>query len=689
MSKASVEIEPGHPHPLGASVVAGGVNFAVVSEAATAIELCLFDGARNERRAVLPTRRDGVHCGFVAGLEPGQRYGYRAHGRFAPEIGLRFDPSKVLLDPYAREIVGAFRWGDHPSAPARLAGRDNRATALLGRVAAPLAPSASTSASGRPRPRVPVAETILYELHVKGFSQQNPALPEPLRGTYAGLGHPASLDYLRALGVTTLSLMPVHYSLSERHLEPLGLRNYWGYNTLAYFCPDPGLSSTPGDPSATRAEFRAMVEAVHAAGLELVLDVVFNHTAEAGAEGPTLSLRGLDNQLYYRLDPRDRRAYLNWSGCGNTVDCHHPRATQLILDALRYWVVEMGVDGYRFDLAPALGRTRTHFDPRAPLLVALMQDPDLAGVKLIAEPWDLGPDGYQAGHFPAPWSEWNDHYRDDMRRLWLARGVDRGVLARRLAGSSERFAHGGRHPSASVNFVTAHDGFTLADVVSYANKHNYANGEGNRDGHGHELSCNCGVEGQSEDPEVLAERGRLRRALLASLLMSLGTPMLLAGDELGNSQGGNNNAYCQDNPIAWIDWQAADHAMLAFVRRVVALRRELTVFARDAWLRDADRPSDDDGPAVTWRRPDGAAMSIDDWHDSDEHGLAMILERGGEVVAVLLNPDRRPARFALPAGSWTLALDSASEGARDGDSEAQTYSGELTLGAQAVVVLRR
>ncbi|MFO7561860.1 MAG: glycogen debranching protein GlgX, partial [Enhygromyxa sp.] len=499
---------PGLPYPLGATLRDGGVNFAVASEHASAIELCTFDESGHERREPLPGHDDGVWHGFLPGGGPGLRYGYRAHGPLAPSRALLFNPHKLLIDPYARELVGRLVWDDAHYGQVRgrpeLDPRDNATLIPTARVAAPLP---------GPRPagvRVPPAETILYELHVKGFSKRNPAIPEALRGTFAGLGHPASVEYLRSLGVTTLGLMPVIYALSERRLIELQLTNYWGYNPIAWFCPDPRLSSTPDDPTATRAEFRAMVEALHEAGLEVTLDVVFNHSAEAGETGWTLSLRGLDAPTYYRHDAGGR--CVNWTGCGNTLNFHHPRVVQLTLDALRYWVEEFGVDGFRFDLAPILGRGRVDFDAGAPLLVALAQDPTLARVKLIAEPWDLGPHGYRLGGFPGRWLEWNDRYRDGVRRFWLVGEFDRAELSRRLAGSSDVFAQVLRPPTASVNFVTAHDGFTLADLLSYARKHNLANGEGNRDGHDHNHSINCGVEGPSDDPQVLARRRDLGRA---------------------------------------------------------------------------------------------------------------------------------------------------------------------------------
>ena len=625
-----LELVPGLPYPLGATICDGGVNFAVVSEHATLIELCVFDDVGHEHRFALSSE-DGVWCGELRNARPGLVYGFRAHGRHAPHEGHRFDPHRLLLDPHAREIVG------HKA-----------------RVAAPL------SALG-PGVRIPAADTILYELHVKGFSRQHPGVPESLRGTYAGLAHPACIEHLRELGVTTLSLLPVHQSLSEQRLEALGLSNYWGYNTLGWFCPDPRLSSHPNDPTATRIEFRDMVAALHASGFEVVIDVVYNHSAEESELGPTLSLRGLDNAIYYRLDPRDRAHCLNWTGCGNTLNFAHPRVVQLVLDSLRCWVSEFGVDGFRFDLAPILGRARGGgFDPHAPLFVALEQDPVLARTKLIAEPWDLGPDGYALGRFPGRFLEWNDRFRDDLRRFWLERSSSRGELARRLAGSSDRFHHDLRRPSASVNFITAHDGFTLADLVSYSRKHNLANGEDNRDGTSQNFSINCGVEGPSDDPQIVARRGRLRRASIASLLVAQGTPMLLAGDEIGNTAAGNNNAYCQDNPISWLDWDGADLELLAFVRRCIALRRGHAALRRDTWLTEDTDPSEAVSPfGVEWRRPDGESMQIDDWHDATRHCLGMRIGDPDDTLLLLFNAELDDVVFTLPSGRWRTLLDCA------------------------------
>jgi isoamylase len=661
------ECSVGLPYPLGATVRDGGVNVAVVSRA-DAVELCMFDGSGHEHRVALPGRSQSVWHGFVRGpgVGPGLVYGFRAQGPDAPQQGHRFNPETLLLDPYAREIVGRFDW-------------DTRGS-IRTRVAAPL--------PGAPAPgvRIPAADTILYELHVKGFSKQHDRVPAHLRGTYAGLAHPACIEHLQALGITTLSLLPVHYALSERHLGKLGLVNYWGYNSIGWFCPDPRLSSQPDDPTATRAEFRAMVDALHAAGFEVVLDVVYNHSAEAGETGPALSLRGLDNALYYRLRNDDRSRCLDWTGCGNTLDFEHHEVVQLVLDSLRYWVEHMGVDGFRFDLAPILARSSARagsFDPGSPLLVALAQDPILARTKLIAEPWDLGPDGYQLGRFPDRWMEWNDRFRDDLRGFWLHRSVGRDEFARRLAGSSDRFHHSLRTPSASINFITAHDGFTLADLVSHAHKHNLANGEDNRDGTTQNFSTNCGVEGPTDDPQIEARRARLRRALVASLLVAQGTPMLLAGDELGNSQAGNNNAYCQDNPTTWLEWSRVDTELLEFVRACLNLRRTHPALRRNGWLRDAVDGDASDLP-VLWCRPDGVAMRVDDWHDEGRHGLGVRLGEAEDSVLLLFNAELETIEFTLPPGPWTLRLDS------DRPRPAEVIeSTSLRVPGESVIVLSR
>ena len=683
-------IESGRPYPLGATLRDGGVNFSVFAGSASRVELCLFDGHGQEHRLALPGCEHGIWHGFLPGAGAGLLYGYRAHGRYAPHEGLRHNPQKLLLDPYAQEIVGRFGWHDehfgyqrgHPDEAHSFDTRDNAAGMLKARVAAPLAPPPPCAAPRRLR------DSVIYELHVKGFTRLHPALPPALHGTYAGLAHPAAIDHLRRLGVTAVSLLPVQYALTEERLDRLGLVNYWGYNTLGFFALDPRLSLTPDDPTASRHEFRAMVAALHAAGIAVLLDVVFNHSAEGSELGPTLSLRGLDNAAYYRLQANDPSRYDNDSGCGNTLNFAHPRTRQLVMDALRHWAGSFGIDGFRFDLAPILGRGAGGFDPGAPLFAALDQDPLLARCTLIAEPWDIGPGGYQLGRFPGRFAEWNDRFRDSTRLFWTSRGVDRGEFARRLLGSSDRFHHGDRRPTASVNYVASHDGFTLRDLVSYSHRHNHANGEHNRDGHHANFSTHCGIEGPTHDPEVLAQRGRLMRALLATMLLAQGTPMLQAGDELGRSQRGNNNAYCQDNAISWIDWLQADASLTDFASRLVALRLALPALRLDHWLADGQHP---ESPEARWLAPDPAQwreMTVDDWHDASQHALGLWLTPA-DASAVLLwfNPAPQPRRCALPPGRWRLCLDSAAARVHTPAGDAAPQTDTIEISAQTVVLL--
>jgi len=662
-------LQPGRAAPLGAHVVDGGVHFAVFSQRATRMDLCLFDerGARELRRLPMHGADDGVWHGLLPDAGPGLLYGYRAHGRYAPERGDRFNPHKLLLDPYAREIAGRFEWrGEHfghvrghPEGTRVADTRDNGPLALKARVCAPDAPATRRPA----HPRRPVSDIVLYELHVKGFTMTLPGVPDALRGTFAGLAHPASIAHLKRLGVTTLSLLPVAQSLDEEGLGARGLGNYWGYNTLGFFCPDPRLAADRS-PGGAIAEFRAMVAALQAEGLEVVLDVVFNHTAEGNEHGPTLSFRGLDNASWYRLLREDLGRCENASGCGNTLRVIHPRVTQFALDCLRYWVEAMGVDGFRFDLATALGRTRHGFDATAPFWVALRQDPVLAQVHLIAEPWDAGHDGYRLGRFPGRFLEWNDRFRDAARGFWL--GADgnapagRSEFARRFTASSDVFHHGLRAPTASVNFVAAHDGRTLADVVAYRERHNLANGEHNRDGHAGEVCANFGTEGPSDHPQVIETRRRVRRALLATVLLAQGTPMLRAGDEFGDSQRGNNNAYCQDNALGWLDWSNAGvDDDIDFVARLVALRHADPLLRHARWFPATPAV---DAPAIHWRRPDGADMAVDDWHDAQAHAFACQLAADANASprwSLLFNPGAQPVRFRLPDGPWRLAVDSS------------------------------
>jgi isoamylase len=657
-------LQPGRVTPLGSHARDGGVNIAVFSEHAVKVEICLFDadGQRELRRYPLLGPQDGIWHGFLAGVGEGLVYGLRAHGPYLPEQGHRFNAHKLLLDPYAKEIVGHFGWRaehhgytlGHPDGPRSLDTRDNATQALKARVALPLdTPNPRANA-----PHLSCERLVIYEAHVKGLTQLHPEVPEPLRGTYAGLAHPAVVAHLKRLGVNALELMPVQYWLDEPHLADKGLRNYWGYNSLGFFSPDPRLAQAQ-DPTAIRAEFRAMVHALHAAGIEVILDVVFNHTPEGSEFGPTLSFRGLDNVNWYRLQHDDKSRNENLTGCGNTLHCAHPRVTQFVLDALRYWVSEMGVDGFRFDLAPVLGRGERGFGSHAAMFTAMRQDPVLAGVHLIAEPWDAAYDGYQLGHFPGAFLEWNDKFRDAIRSYWLGTGASRGEFARRFTASSDVFHHGQRQPVASVNFIACHDGFTLADFTSYAKKHNLANGENNRDGRDNELSANFGHEGPSTDPTVVKQRDRARRALIATLAFAQGTPMWNAGDEFANSQGGNNNAYCQDNPTGWLDWPHADTELTAFVARCFALRAEYALLRHPRWLVAEARDARD--AQVSWLTPNGHAMQGHDWHSSSQRAFAAVLKAGtgSQRLALLFNPEPECLPFTLGQGPWRVLLDSS------------------------------
>ncbi|MFO1049821.1 MAG: glycogen debranching protein GlgX [Geminicoccaceae bacterium] len=644
----------GNPFPLGATPVAGGVNLAVFSDHAERIQLCLFDltGAQETARLDVPHLTDGVFHGFFPGLAAGQVYGLRAHGPWAPERGHRFNPHRLLLDPYAKTIVGGFDWSGgnlvDRTDPLRFDPRDTAAIVPKAVVTAPLAATPGPVGTGWP-------DTILYEAHVGGLTRLHPAVPEELRGTYLGLAHPAVLDHLVRLGVTTVELMPVWAFLDELRLVGLGLRNYWGYNPYAFMAPEPRYALR--DP---QAEFRTMVKALHRAGLEVVLDVVLNHTAETDQFGPTLSLRGLDNASYYRLDPADPSRYLDWAGCGNSLNLGHPRVLQLAMDALRHWA-GLGVDGFRFDLAPALGRVRVgDFRPDAALLQAIAQDPLLGRLKLIAEPWDLGPDGYRQGQFPPPFAMWNDRYRDCVRRFWRGDEAILPELAGRLLGSADLYEAAGRRPWVSVNLVTSHDGFTLADLVSYAGRHNEANGEQNRDGHHDNLSANHGAEGPTGDPEIRHRRAVRQRSLLATLLFSQGTPMLLMGDELGRSQRGNNNAYCQDNALSWLAWPELDddgRDLLEFARSVVALRRDRALLRQGHFLHG--RHIEGLGvPDVTWLAPEGGAMTEAMWQERERRCLGLMLAADDTMSLLLLNGGSRDVEFVLPTlGDWELLVD--------------------------------
>lgn len=683
----SLKLEPGRPWPMGASVTAEGVNFAVFSAHAQSIDLCLFDeaGQRLEARLGLPGRSGDVHHGFLRGARAGLVYGLRAEGPWAPEQGHVFNPHKLLLDPWAREIVGLFEWDSrHFGADRRRPGekdlRDNASLALKARVV-----DDRFDWQGDAPLRRPLQDTVLYELHVRGFTRRMRAVPEPLRGTYPGLGSPAALAHLQRLGITAVSLLPVHQHLDEERLCGLGLSNYWGYNTIGFFCPEPRYASRP-DGATARDEFRRMVQALHRAGIEVILDVVFNHTAEAGETGPTLSMRGLDQRSWYRMDPAHPGRCENYSGCGNTLNVQHPRVLQMVLDSLRYWVQEMHVDGFRFDLAPVLGRHDGGFDGGAAFFKAVAQDPALAGIKLIAEPWDLGPGGYRLGGFPPGWLEWNDQFRDTVRKFWLGGDVTRGEFARRLAGSADLFERDGRSPMESVNYAVSHDGFTMRDLLSHDVRHNEANLEDNRDGHGHNLSWNCGWEGPTTDPQVLRLRQRLHRALLATVLLSQGTPMLAAGDELGHSQRGNNNPYCQDNEISWIDWSRADAELVAYTAHLIRLRHRLLPLA-PVWY--TGQPDADGRADLTWLRRTGEPLQPEEWNNRGSRILAAWIGRpgrGGDPLLLIFNAREFDAELTLPPGRWTGELDSAEP---DGIyRQAAPQHGRLLLSARSVVLLR-
>ncbi len=672
-----MKILPGYPSPLGANWDGRGVNFALFSEHAERVDLCLFDDQGRERRVRLPERTGLTWHGYLPETGPGQRYGYRVHGPYRPELGQRFNPHKLLLDPYALAIDGDLRWDD-----ALFGYKPGHKEGDLSFNKADSAPYLPHSVVVDPAfdwqddapPGTPLHQSILYELHVKGFTRLNPQVSPALRGTYAGLGSPAALEYLRALGVTAVELLPVHHFVHDRRLVEAGLANYWGYNTIGFFAPHASYAAA-GTRGEQVREFKEMVRALHRAGIEVILDVVYNHTGEGSQQGPTLSFRGIDNAAYYRLSAENPRYCVDYTGTGNTLDTQTPAVLRLIMDSLRYWVLEMHVDGFRFDLASTLAREQHAVDLRGGFLDAVHQDPVLARVKLIAEAWDVGEGGYQVGRFPPGWAEWNDRYRDAVRDFWRGAIHNPADFASRLAGSPDLFRENGRLPSASINFITAHDGFTLTDLVSYNEKHNLANGEGNRDGADHNRSWNGGVEGATQDAALLALRARLKRSFLATLLLSQGTPMLVAGDELGRSQGGNNNAYCQDNEISWIHWAAADEELLAFTRRLIGLARRHPVFHRRRWFQG--QPLHAGGsPDLAWFSAAGQVMSDQDWGNGSAKTLAVYLNgrmiherdpRGRRIVDrdfyLMFNAGAEAAAFTLPeiaaAARWEIVLDSA------------------------------
>jgi glycogen operon protein len=699
------EVWPGQPFPLGATWDGLGTNFSLFSEHAERVELCLFDDQDNEERIEITERTAFNWHLYLPGVGPGERYGYRAHGPYAPREGHRFNPAKLLIDPYAKSIEGriAFeRANVLPYVPTEGAG-DDADLEMDDEDSAPAIPKCVVidqrfDWEGDRPPNTPFDETVIYETHVKGFTMRHPGVRDDLRGTYAGLAADAAIEHLVSLGVTAVELLPVHHSADESFLVGRRLTNYWGYSTIGFLAPHSMYAAT-GIRGQEVREFKGMVKALHRAGIEVILDVVYNHTAEGNHLGPMLSFKGVDNKSYYRLVPDNQHFYMDFTGTGNSLNVLHPHVLRLIMDSLRYWVAECHVDGFRFDLASALARELYDVDRLASFFDVIHQDPILSQVKLIAEPWDVGPGGYQVGNFPVLWSEWNGMYRDTMRDFWRGQaGV--GGFASRLTGSSDLYEDDGRHPFASINFVTAHDGFTLADLVSYNEKHNEANGEGNRDGSDDNRSWNCGVEGDTDDPAVLELRARQRRNFLATLLLSQGTPMLLGGDEIGRTQRGNNNAWCQDNELSWYDWSAPDERMHAFTRRLIALRREHPVFRRRQFLHGTGTRL----PDVWWFRQDGRRMTKRDWDDGGRV-LGMFIN-GDEIAApdrqgrrvrddsflLLFNAHHEDREFKLPPGRfgrrWEIELRTDDPDAQP--ARQQASAGELlTVSSRSLTLLRR
>ncbi|MEM8612175.1 MAG: glycogen debranching protein GlgX [Cyanobacteria bacterium P01_H01_bin.105] len=635
----SAAVWPGRSHPLGATWDGQGTNFAIFSENATAMELCLFDLQGNERRVALPEVTNHVWHGYVPGISPGQHYGYRAYGPYKPKEGKRFNPGKLLLDPYALAISGNMRFSPtifgYPMDRFADSDRDLEKSSHDDADFVPkgIVVDKSFDWGNDRHPETPWHETIIYEVHVKGFTRKHPEIPPEIQGTYSGLGHPAAIEHLQSLGVTAVELLPVHhYNAYPSHLVGVGLHNYWGYDSINYFAPFADYSAA-GDAGAQLSEFKAMVKALHQAGIEVILDVVYNHTGEGNHFGPTLSLRGIDNEAYYRLVERNPRYYMDFTGCGNSLNVRHPQVLKLIMDSLRYWVQEMHVDGFRFDLASALARELYEVDSLAAFFNIIHQDPILSTTKLIAEPWDLGEGGYQVGNFPLLWSEWNGKYRDTMRDFWRDQHCRLGEFAFRFTGSSDLYQANGKLPHASVNFITAHDGFTLRDLVSYNEKHNEANGEGNRDGESYNRSWNCGVEGETSNEEILKVRSQQQRNFLTTLFLSQGVPMILGGDEMGRTQHGNNNTYCQDNDLSWFDWSLRhrNKELLTFTQRLIEFRKQHPILCRRQWF--LGREIHGSGVIdIGWFNPDGTIISDEEWHDGSSKTISIFLN-GEEISA--------------------------------------------------------
>ncbi|MGR0221802.1 glycogen debranching protein GlgX [Agromyces sp. ZXT2-6] len=693
---------PGSTYPLGATFDGNGTNFALFSEVAEKVELCLFDNRRRETRVELIDVDAYIWHAYLPQVQPGQRYGYRVHGPNDPKRGQRCNPRKLLLDPYAKAVDGELKWsqslfGYQFGKPESRNDADSAKSMMLGVVTNPF-----FDWTGDRHPRTPYAATLIYEAHVKGLTQTLPGVPDEIRGTYAGIGHPAVIDHLVRLGVTAIELMPVHQFVNDGTLQEKGLSNYWGYNTIAFFAPHNAYAST-GQRGEQVQEFKAMVKALHTAGIEVILDVVYNHTAEGNHLGPTLSMRGIDNAAYYRLVDDEPQYYMDYTGTGNSLNVGHPHSLQLIMDSLRYWVLEMHVDGFRFDLASTLAREFYEVDKLSTFFELVQQDPVVSQVKLIAEPWDVGPGGYQVGNFPPQWTEWNGKYRDTVRDFWRGEPATLGEFASRFTGSADLYEHSGRRPVASINFVTAHDGFTLRDLVSYNRKHNDANGEDNNDGESHNRSFNLGVEGPTDDPEILTLRGRQQRNFIATLLLSQGVPMLSHGDELGRTQQGNNNVYAQDNELSWIDWEHADQPLVEFTAAVARLRAEHPTFRRSRFFdgRPVRRGEGDPVPDIVWLRPDGSTMEPEDWDAGFGKAIGVFLngegirerDRRGERIVdrhfiVLFNAHDEPVEFTIPiheaSPEWEVLIDTAG---RRADSEPIQPGGMIPLEQRSLVVL--
>ncbi|MGI9093691.1 MAG: glycogen debranching protein GlgX [Mycobacteriales bacterium] len=704
IARSPVQTWPGAPYPLGATFDGVGTNFSLFSEVADKVELCLFDDAGAETRIWLPEVDGFVWHGYLPSVAPGQRYGFRVHGPYDPRGGLRCNPNKLLLDPYAKAIDGRIDWnpavfGYHFETPDDMDERDSAPHLPRSVVVNPF----FDWGNDFPRRR-PYNETVIYEAHVRGLTIRHPRVPEDQRGTYAGISHPAVIDHLTNLGITALELMPVHQFVHDHRLVDLGLDNYWGYNTIGFLAPHNGYAASSQYGQQVQ-EFKAMVRALHEANIEVILDVVYNHTAEGNDRGPTLSFRGIDNAAYYRLADEHRDHYVDYTGTGNSLNVRHPHALQLIMDSLRYWVADMHVDGFRFDLAATLAREFYDVDRLSAFFDIVQQDPTISQVKLIAEPWDIGPGGYQVGNFPPLWTEWNGKYRDTVRDFWRGEPATLGEFAARITGSADLYEHSGRRPAASINFVTCHDGFTLTDLVSYNDKHNAANGEDNKDGESNNRSWNCGVEGETDDPDVLSLRARQRRNLMTTLLLSQGVPMIGHGDELGRTQRGNNNGYCQNSAVTWVDWASIDEDLLEFTARVAQLRRDHPVFRRRRFFdgRPVRRGESEPLRDISWLTPSGEEMTEEDWGSRFGRSVAVFLNGDGipdtdargepvedDTFLLCFNAHDQSIDFTMPAGeysrNWTVVVDT--ELATGDDVPVAKPGAPLTVGARSMIVLQ-